>query len=231
MTWWTEIGEKELVASVSAYGATQDAFAGHVVQHSPPRVIAFFADDPARHEAALRERMDRRAENSWYLSVRQVRWSLRDLTALLDRLEYDEIELLNEGIADGASCIDIGDNAVVLELWRPTDEQLAWLAARYGEALRVHRYDVDQRIPCRIAAFEPVGASSIEVRYQAYSGGQGPHEVIAREGTDTIELAVFGLTPPWQTGEKIPLIIHRERVDLSAPIGRRRIIAMQPDQR
>jgi hypothetical protein len=174
--------------------------------------------------------MGRRAENPWYLSVRQVRWSLKELNALLDRIEYDEILLLRQGIADGASCIDIGGNAVVVELWRPTDEQLEWLAARYGEALRVIRYDVDQRIPCRIVEFEPVGARSIEVRYQAYSGGEGPHEVVAREGTDTIELAAFGLAPPWQQSEKIPMIVHRERVELSAPIGARSIVAMQPDE-
>lgn len=126
---------EELVPILQAYGAANsDEFGGlYIDQRNGGIPVVLFTANLAEHEAAIRAKLPPGAR----FTVREARFSERELRALQERIVADDAELRVEGIAAIGVGADPITGTITIEVSTERTDAADVLVARYGEAVRV----------------------------------------------------------------------------------------------
>jgi len=177
--------------TVEAYGARHpDEYAGAYIEGSPPRRVRVgFTRRLVEHRAEL---LSEFPYGRW-LSMFEARHSLRELQHARDRLRDDEPYLRQMGVHFG---LELADNCVWLEAWRPEPRHLAALAERYGTAVKIIHVTEGRRVSVEVLDVRGRDERSVSVRYVSGGDRLVSTAEVGRKGDDWV-VQLFAEVAPW----------------------------------
>lgn len=171
--------------------------------------------DRARHTPALKRRYRYR------LRTVLVSYSESELEAVQDRISADDDALAAEGFDVRGSGVDPKSNRVLVQMVSARSDHQQVFAERYGPAVETFATPSDTRLDCaRLDSYRASG-NSLVLRW-TYSSGEALETVELTEHPDRVEVGIVQRVPFF--GGPDDAHDGRTRVQLSAPLGGRRVV-------